>query len=38
MAVLSDVLHVSRLEAGGLQLDRTDFELGAAVEDACPRC
>jgi hypothetical protein len=38
MAVLSNVLLVSRLEAGGLHLDRSDFELGPAVEDACPRC
>ncbi|MGD1057880.1 MAG: ATP-binding protein [Solirubrobacteraceae bacterium] len=35
LSVLSNVLHFSRLEAGGLELDRSDFELLAVVEEAC---
>jgi len=35
LAVLANVLHFSQLEAGGLQLDRSDFELRPVVEEAC---
>jgi len=35
MSVINDVLDFSKLEAGQLQLDPTDFELRGAVEEAC---
>ncbi|HXN36624.1 MAG TPA: response regulator [Solirubrobacteraceae bacterium] len=35
LAVLDNVLHFSKLEAGGLELDRSDFELRPAVEQVC---
>jgi PAS domain S-box-containing protein len=35
LAVVGNVLHFSKLEAGRLELDRSDFELRRAVEEAC---
>jgi signal transduction histidine kinase len=35
LAVVSEVLDFSKLESGRVELDNTDFELRAAVEDAC---
>jgi PAS domain S-box-containing protein len=35
LAVISDVLDFSKMKAGALELDRTDFELRGAVEGAC---
>jgi PAS domain S-box-containing protein len=35
LAVIGDVLDFSKMEAGFLELDRTDFELRTAVEGAC---
>jgi PAS domain S-box-containing protein len=34
LAVISDVLDFSKMEAGRLELDRTDFDLRSAVEEA----
>ena len=34
LAVISDVLDFSKMEAGRLELDRTDFELRLALEEA----
>jgi PAS domain S-box-containing protein len=35
LGVISDVLDFSKIEAGYLELDRADFELRGAVEEAC---
>jgi PAS domain S-box-containing protein len=35
LSVLSNLLHFSKLEAGELQLDQSDFELRPAIEEAC---
>ena len=35
MAVISDILDVSKIEAGRLELDDEDFELRAVVDEAC---
>ncbi len=35
MAVISDVLDVSKIEAGKLELDEEDFELRRVIDDAC---
>ncbi len=35
MAVISDVLDVSKIEAGKLELDEDDFELRRVIDDAC---
>jgi PAS domain S-box-containing protein len=35
LAVLANMQHFSRLEAGPLELDRTGFELHRVVEEAC---
>jgi two-component system, sensor histidine kinase and response regulator len=35
LSVISDVLDFSKIEAGRLELDPTDFDLRAAVEEAC---
>jgi PAS domain S-box-containing protein len=35
LAIINDILDVSKLEAGQLELDETDFELRDTVESAC---
>ena len=35
LVVLSNLLHFSKLEAGRLELDRSDFEVRRVVEEAC---
>jgi len=35
MAVISDVLDVSKIEAGKLELDEEDFELRRVIDEAC---
>jgi CheY-like chemotaxis protein len=35
LAVLSNLLHFSKLEAGRLELDRSDFDVRRVVEEAC---
>jgi PAS domain S-box-containing protein len=35
LAVLSNLLHFSKLEAGRLELDRGDFDVRRVVEEAC---
>ncbi len=35
MAAIGDILDFSKLEAGHLRLDSTDFELSTLVEDSC---
>jgi PAS domain S-box-containing protein len=35
LAIIDDILDVSKIEAGKLVLDPTDFDLGEAIERAC---
>ncbi len=35
MAVISDVLDVSKIEAGKLELDEEDFDLRRVIDEAC---
>ena len=35
VAIIDDILDISRIETGRLDLDVTDFDLGEAIEQAC---
>ena len=37
-AIISDVLDLSKIEAGKLDIERVAFDLHALLEDRCARC